>query len=697
MKQLSSIALAMTISLGGVFAVQAQNIHYADKIIALNSDTSPGDDFYRYVNQHWLQTNTIPQGYPLNGAFVKVNQETTQQLKQIIQEIKQKDVSKLSIDEQNTLNLYLSFMDTNTIEERGINAIAPQLKQIDEVSNLSQMTYLMSLPEFTSVVGQQIGIDFDNPNQYLIQLYQNGLGMGDSVFYLAPSRKMATIRTDYQHYMTQIFELLGFENARKRAQEVFDFETAIAKVHWSVEQTQDLKKLNHKMTLVELSRYAPDIDWKVLFHQTPPERSLFSHIGAWFTHDDSYTINPNHLDNIMVSMDSAIRDTARVYANTPLETLKNYQRFHVVSNFSTYLPKELADLTFRFYSESMQGVSVQRPREERTIELLNSAFGDTFGRLYVNRFFSAEDKTQMQELVDYLLKGYGERFKKNAWMDDETRQQALQKLANIKVNIGYPDKWHDTQSIHFSSHDLVGNIVQIQNWELNDALSKLDEPVREWEWTISPQVVNARYEPTTNDITFPAAILQPPFFNPKADPAYNFGTIGAVIGHEIGHGFDARGNMFDGSGKMRNWWSSQAGKQFRKRTSELIKQYEQYSANGVPVNGRLTLNENIGDLGGVGIALHAYQEFERTHYPDGKAPIIDGTTGEQRFFIGWANLWKQMMAPEFAHNIALTDPHSPGEFRVNGIVRNIDEWYEAFDVKPDDALYLPKEKRVKIW
>jgi len=387
-----------------------------------------------------------------------------------------------------------------------------------------------------------------------------------------------------------------------------------------------------------------------------------------------------------------------LFNKTPLNTLRDYLAFQYLNNYAELLSEEWSDAYFDLFSRRLQGIDQPRPLEERALVLVNTHLGEEMGKLYVERYFPAESKAKTEEMVGFIKQSMQQHLEQLDWMDDATRKSALAKLANFKTNIGYPDQWHDYSTMQISKNDLVANMLQISNWYRKDSRAKLDEPVRTWEWGHNPQEINAYYAPDRNQIVFLAGILQAPFFDPNADPAVNFGAIGMVIGHEIGHGFDDQGSQFDGEGKLRNWWSQTSAKNFKVKTDKLVTQYNAYTPlKGLHVNGQLTLGENIGDMSGVAVAYTAYQKYAAAKYPNGTPPVLDGYTGNQRFFMGYAQLWRTVWTDETLRMIVLTNPHSPGEYRVNGILTNFDPWYEAFGVKENDALFLPKKDRISIW
>jgi endothelin-converting enzyme/putative endopeptidase len=400
---------------------------------------------------------------------------------------------------------------------------------------------------------------------------------------------------------------------------------------------------------------------------------------------------------LKVVTDTAVRDTAKLFAATPVADLQSYLLFKTLDGWADSLSEPWVQAHFDFHRKTLMGVPQRRPAELEAVADVNGSFGEEIGRIYVDEYFGKTDRAQVAEMVDYLRATFRERIENNPWMDEATRRQALAKLDKIVSHIGFPDRWHDRSNVRISKDDLFGNQMRLLQWHRADSISKLSEPTRDWEFPYSAQEVNAGYMPSLNSITFPAGILQPPFFDPKADPAVNFGAIAAVIGHEIGHGFDDQGSRSDGDGKIRDWWTPAARAEFERRTAGLVAQFDQYEpVPGVHINGRQNLGENIGDLGGLSVAYAAYRKFV-AEKQGGKAPVIDGYTGDQRFFLSWAQLWRNITQEAEERRRTLSDNHSAGEFRVNGVVRNVDAWYDAFNVKPGDKLYLPPDQRVKIW
>ena len=640
----------------------------------LADDILPGDDFYRYVNKGWLDTAAIPTGLPRTGAFVELALRTEDQMATIIADVTKGTFEK-GTPEQQIADFYLSY--TN-IEQR--NALGMSMLESDLAATLASesrddIAHRMGMIGYSSIVGTGVLLDPENPERYTLAIGQSGLGMPGRGYYLIQEAPYGEFRTAYRDYIENVLTRAKVPKPSKNADAIMAFELALATIHWPPEKTRLPLLNNHRMTMQELAAYAPGFNWKAF-------------LSAAGYHD---------IDSLIVSSDEAVKASAKLFSETPLETLQAYTAFHFLNNAAPYLSADWENAHFDVFSRKLSGIQEPRPLETRALNLLNDALGEQLGKLYVKRYFPESAKEQMMELVDFLKLSFNQRLEQVDWMDDDTRDAAFEKLDSFTTKIGYPDKWQDFSGIGISKDNLVGNIYNVMRWQQQDAIAKLGEPARQWEWGMSPQTVNAYYAPARNEVVFPAAILQPPFFDRNADPAVNFGAIGMVIGHELSHGFDDQGSRYDSTGALRNWWTPTARKQFEQRTDRLVAQFNQYEPlEGLHVNGELTLGENIGDLGGVTIAFNAYQNYVAKHYSSG-APVIDGFSGDQRFFISFAQLWRELTTPSRLRQQVLTNPHSPGEYRVNGILKNFTPWHEAFDVQPDNALYLKPDDRIRIW
>lgn len=672
--------LALLISMSTIAiapSLYAKEVSYGDQKIVLSDNIASGDDFYRYVNQDWISKAKIPTGMPRINSFVELYLTTEKQLQSIIDQLQSSPEKELNHNQRNIRNLYVSYLNEDAIEKIGISPLKDDLDAITNAKNHNDISKLMALPAYTPFISYWVDLDAKQPDTYVLYLGQGGLGLPNRNYYLDDTPQMEEIRKNYIAYIATILKLAGENDVEKKAQQIFALEKSMAQAHWSPEARRDTIKNYHPMTLNDMKKFTQGFAWDNFIQQ--------------------WQLSDKQLNKVIVETDTAVEQLAKIYANTPVSTLQDYLRFHYLSDQAPYLNRDFSDARFDFYSRKLNGVEKQRTRKERALETVNLLQGEPMGQIYVEKYFNPESKAKITDLVSYVRGTFNSRLKDNDWMDDATRQEALKKLEQFTVKVGYPDKWNDFSSINLKPDTLLDNYKQVLNWVYNDNMSKIGQPVRKWEWGMTPQTINAYFNPVQNEIVFPAAILQAPFFDPNVDPAYNYGAIGAVIGHEMGHGFDDQGSLYDGTGQLRNWWSDDSKQHFKQKTDKLVEQYNSFSVDGQKVNGQLTLGENIGDLGGLNIALSAYKQFVKENYPNGEAPIIDGTTGLQRFFISWARTWQELSNKESERNKILTDPHSPNQFRANGVVRNMDEWYQTFGVDKDSKLYLEPEQRIRIW
>lgn len=662
---LPGAALAAEKPVLGAWGIETQHISRTVK---------PGDDFYRYVNEGWLKTAAPPPGLPYANAFVDAYVRTQGQLRALIDSILASRPEPGS-DEDKIATLYRSYVDMDRRNALGLTPIAPDLEEVRAIRDHADAAQVMGRPLAKSPVGAAVIVDSRDPRRYTVVLAQGGLGLPGREYYLDPQEPYAGHRTAYLAHITEVFRRAGIEGGAAKARAILDFETRLAEVQWSPSETRDPVKTYHAMTRAELEAYAPGFAWSQYWASTGigvPER-------------------------VVLQTDSAIQKTAGILAATDIETLRAYLTFHYIDDLSPLLSAEWNDLNFAFYSTRLGGIPEQQSIGNRAQAYLAANFGEILGRAYARRYFPASHREQMDLMVGHLRAAFHKRLEANAWMDEPTRRAAIVKLDGIVSHIGYPDRWRDWSTVSFTAGDLVANQRAIVRFFVADAVARLGEPRRDWQWGYPATEINAGYSPSFNSITFPAGILQSPFFDPAADAAVNYGSIGAVIGHELGHAFDDQGSQSDETGALRNWWTAAARAEFDKRAAVLVQQFDGFTAlPGLNVNGRLTLGENIGDLGGLTIGLDAYRTFVDERL-GGKAPVIDGFTGEQRYFLAWGQLWRDFTTQDTLRRNVLTDPHSPSEFRVNGALRNLDAWTTAFGVKEGDALYLPPEKRVRIW
>lgn len=645
-------------------------------ILLKNMDTlvKPGDNFTAYVNGAWMKRTQIPADKSSYGAGDIVDDKAREDVKAIIEESAKGDFKDGS-NEQKIGDLYESYMDMKARDAKGINPIMPDLKKIDAIATYSDLAAFFGNGGRKGIMAPlAVGVteDFKDPKNYMLYTWQGGIGLPEREYYLLTDAKSKDLRAKYQTHIANMLKLGGIDNGVEKAAKIMALETLIASKHMKKEDTRNMAALYNKYAVKDLIKLAPDFDWN----------AMLTNAGI------------KNRDSIVVTQIEYVKAMNGIVKSTPLDTWKDYLKWAVISNAASSLNTALDNENFNFYGKILYGKPEQQPQWKRAVNVVNGALGEVVGEVYVKKHFTPEAKERMTELVRNLLKAYEESIKNLDWMTPDTKKEALNKVKKFMLKIGYPDKWRDYSNLKIVKGDLYGNIERADEFEYNRQLNKLGKPVDRAEWGMTPQTVNAYYNPTLNEIVFSAAILQPPYFDMKADDAVNYGSIGAVIGHEIGHGFDDQGSTFDGDGVMRNWWTPKDLEAFKKRTGALVSQYNEFKVfPDLNVNGTYTLGENIGDLGGLTIALKAYKMSLK-----GKpAPVMDGFTGEQRVFLGWGQVWSDKSREESLRNQVASDPHSPSQFRVNGTVRNIPEWYTAFNVKPGDSLYLAPEKRVKIW
>lgn len=636
--------------------------------------TKPGDDFNRYANGKWLDSFEIPSDLSTYGSFTKLSLDAEKDIQSIIEELAAKQSEPGSI-EQKVGDYFKTWMDVDTIETQGLAPLKAELAKIAAIKSRADLMKAYGDLELQGPVGFGIYPDPADPTRYTVGVGQGGLGLPDRDYYLKTDERYVQYRDAYKAYIAKVMGLAGFAKPDAIADKILAFETSIAQAHWSRIDSRDIKKTYNPMTLAQLKTLAPQIDWALITNE----------------------LGVSSVPSFVVNQPSAVTAEAALFAKADTAFLKNYIAFHFINDHAQFLTAAFDDARFDFYGKTLAGVKEQRERWKRGVNLVNGSLGEAVGQVYVQRHFPADYKEKMQALVKNLTDALQERIEHNPWMDDATRKAALVKLSTFEPRIGYPDEWIDYSSLAITPGALLGNAMAVNAFRWQDQVSQLGKPVNRKRWGYPPQTINASYNPLMNNITFPAGILQPPFFDPNADPAVNYGGIGAVIGHEIGHGFDDQGRQFDETGKLRDWWTPAAGAEFTKRADALAAQYDTYEViPGVHLKGKLTLGENIGDLGGMQMAYAAYHRYlDQTS--GGKAPVIDGLTGDQRFFLAWAQVWQGKSRDDEARRRADTDPHSSPNFRINGVVRNVDAWYAAFGVKPGDKLYLKPEDRIRIW
>ncbi|HZG47129.1 MAG TPA: M13 family metallopeptidase [Allosphingosinicella sp.] len=639
-------------------------------LTARDPSIKPGENFWRHANNSWFTANPIPADRTSWGVSAVLSEEVEGQIRTIVQEAGARSATDPKA--RQVSDLYASFMDEAGIEARGAAALRPYLSRIAGARTRDDLIRLFATPGFPSPVGGGITPNPADPTRYVVGVSQSGLGLPNRTYYLNEGEQFDRYRAAYRDYVTTMLQLAGFSDPQARADRIIALERQIAEAHWTPEQSRDVTKSINPMTPAQLVQLAPRFNWPLYFR----------------------TAKLDQVPTIIVRQTSAIQKQAEIFAQVPLETWKDWTAFHFIRSNAQFLPRDFDQANFNFYSKTLGGVPEQRARWKRGLDVVNGTLGENVGQLYVERHFPPSSRQQMQELVRNLRAAFAERLQQNSWMDEATKREALAKLEAFDPRVGYPDKWIDYSAIRIERGNLLGNIMQAREFQYNLALSRLPNPVDRSLWAMTPQTINAYYSPLSNQITFPAAILQAPMFDPNADPAVNYGAIGGVIGHEIGHGFDDQGSRFDAQGRLREWWTPQARERFTALTQKLAAQYATYEAAGQKVNPLLTMGENIGDLGGLEMSYAAYRRHVAQH---GEPPVIDGLTGDQRFFLSWAQAWRRNTREDALRQQVLTDPHSPAEFRTNGVVRNMDAWYKAFNIQPGDPLYLPPEQRVRIW
>lgn len=632
----------------------------------MNPAVAPGDDFFGYANGTWEKNTPIPADKARYGMFNVLDDLSRERTRTIIDEQAKDPNSKIG-------NAYASFMDEATVEAKGLSPLEPWLNQVRAAKTKAELIALYSEGEEMGVAApfrMFVGQDDKAPENYALTMIQGGIGMPDRDYYLSQDPKLAEARAKYVQHLTNVLNLAGEQNAAARAQAIFDFETRIAKAHWTRVESRDAEKTYNKMSLVQLKKKAPGFDFTSFVHG----------VGA-------------NVDDVIVAQPSAFTGEAAAIAKAPLGVLKDQLLVRSIDGFAPYLSKAFDKERFAFYGTALSGVPEQEPRWKRAVNFTVGTLGDDVSKLYVAKYFPPETKAAADELVGNVIKAMGNRIDQLEWMSAETKAKAHAKLAAFVPKIGYPSQWRDMNALEIDRGDLVGNAMRSRRFEHAYELGKLGGPIRRWEWGMTPMEINAYANFGMVEIVFPAAILQPPFFDPHADPAVNYGGIGAVIGHEISHHFDDQGAKYDLTGKLIDWWTPGDSKQFTARLDQFEKQINGYEPiPGMHVNGKLTMGENVADLAGLTVARDAYLLSLNGAPP----PVIDGMTADQRFYLGWAQVWRCKSREAALRQQLLTDPHSPCPVRTD-VVRNMDPWYSAFGVQVGQKLYLAPADRVRIW
>ncbi|MGV3528144.1 MAG: M13 family metallopeptidase [Flavisolibacter sp.] len=638
-----------------------------------NMDLSvkPGDNFFLYANGGWLKKNPVPGSKTRWGSFDVLREESSKRMQNLLEDA----VKNTGRDNLTRMigDFYKSGMDSAAIEARGYKAIQPELDQLSAINSREDLieqiatmrTRSAGMPLFMMMVGQ----DRKNVNSYIPQLSQGGTTLPDRDYYLKDDARSKAIREAYSAYIQKLFSLTGASatEAAQNAYQVLRIETALAKAQYSRVELRDPYRTYNKFSVAELNQQTPDLNWSKLLPQ----------------------MKVNGADSVLVNNPGFLKTADILLTTLPLDDWKAYLQWNVLKNAAPYLSSAFVDANFQFM-QVLTGQKEQTPRWQRVSGQIDQSLGDLLGQLYVQKYFKPEAKQRMLDLVNNLQQTFAERIQRLDWMSAATKQRALEKLNAFTKKIAYPDKWKDYTGVTVKTDSYLENLRSASQWAYN----RMGQPVDRTDWGMTPPTINAYYNPVNNEIAFPAGILQAPFFDFEADDAINYGGIGAVIGHEITHGFDDQGSKYSATGNLENWWSEEDADRFKERTGKVISQYNLFTVlDSIHVNGKLTLGENLADLGGLNIAYEAFTKTKQ--YKEGKK--IDGLTPTQRFFINWAQIWRNNTVPETAAQLILTDPHSPGMYRANGPVVNMDAWYEAFNVKPGDKMYVTPENRIRIW
>ncbi|MDR1386281.1 MAG: peptidase M13 [Propionibacteriaceae bacterium] len=633
------------------------------------------DDLYRHVNGRWLAEQTIPEDKPVTGVFERLQEASLEAGRQICQELAQDPALADQPATARLGQLWRDFMDEAKVESSGAAPLAQWLDQIERIADLEGLRSWLGWSAgagLSSLLDLAVEVDPGRPSRQVLFVAQAGLGLPDESYYRQPEH--AAVGQAYRVYLARALELAGIDQSEQRAEAVWELERQIAACHWDIVKTRDLVAMYNLRQRAELTQAAPGLGWETILTRAGIDQSVVELVDC---------------------QPSFFVEVAALLQPDRLEVWRDWARVRLVSDLAPYLSDDFVRARFDFYGRALLGTPQLKPRWKRALDLIEAALGEALGQIYVERHFPASAKAQVEELVDHLLAAYRASIGRLDWMSQTTKEQAWAKLDGFRAKLGYPARWRDYSGLELVPGDLVGNVIRAGLNESAHQLAKLSRPVDPDEWLMTPQTVNAYYHPLRNEIVFPAAILQPPFFDPEADPATNFGAIGAVIGHEIGHGFDDQGSTTDGQGRLRDWWTPQDRERFEARTGRLIDQYAALSPAQTPgrkVNGELTIGENIGDLGGLGIAWKAWRQASGDD-----DQVVDGLTGSQRLFISWAKCWATKARDEYVAQQLAVDPHSPAEFRCNQPARNLDAFHQAFDVRPGDGMWLDPADRVTIW
>ena len=644
-------------------------------LAAFDKAVRPQDDAFKHVNGAWLAKTEIPADKSSYGTFDILVDKSLADLRGIVEEAAKTPNKTAGSDAQKIGDFYESFMNEARIEELALSPLQSELAMIDGLKTKSDLARYFGRMFKLNLINPLVGFvdgDAQQPDRDTLYVIQGGLGLPDRDYYLKDDAKLREYREKYVAFLTTILKLGNQGTPDAAANDVFGLETRLARAHWTNVESRDAVKTYNKRALADLPKEFPGFDWT-----------------AWTTE-----LGISQAQAVIISQPSYVKSFAATVNELPVERWKPYIRASLLNGFAPYLSKPWVDAEFGFYSQTLRGVRENQPRWKRAVNTINANLGEMLGKLYVDRHFSPRAKARMEALVENLRKAFREGIDGLEWMGPDTKKEAQEKLAKFRPKVGYPSKWRDYSRVEITNGDLVGNVTRAVIAENEFQLGKVGKPIDPEQWGMTPQTVNAYYNPVRNEIVFPAAILQSPFFNLDADDAVNYGAIGGVIGHEMGHGFDDQGRRFDAKGVLRDWWQPKDAEEYMKRAKLLVDQYNSYEPlPGLHVNGELTLGENIGDLTGVVISHRAY----RLSLGGQPAPVIEGMTGDQRFFFGWVQGWRAKEREDALRQQVLTNPHSPEMYRANGPLRNVSEFYSTFDVKPTDQMFLAAEQRAKIW
>ncbi|MFN3967293.1 M13 family metallopeptidase [Flavobacterium sp.] len=681
-KNTISKALLVTVLLAGVLQINAQEMKPGINLFLMDKSVRPNDDFFNFVNGTWVKNTEIPADRTRWGSFDELRQKTDTDALAILNEAAKNPAYKSNTDQGKAINLYKSIMDTVARNKAGIDPLKPYLAKINAVKNIADLQKLMieMAPKGgIGFFGVGVGTDAKNSNRNVVNVGPGSLGLQDRDYYVSDDADSREKRDKYVAHVARMLVLLGEkpETAKDNAKKILALEIEMSSPRLDRVERRDRRKTYNPMTVADLQKLTPDINWE----------GYIAGIGL------------PKVDSVIVSQPRYMEYLQKIFTNNKVEDWKAYMRWTLLNDAANKLSTTIEKANWEFYSKTLSGAIKQRPLNERALQVVNGATGEALGKLYVEKMFPEEAKQKATEMIKYVIMAYEKRINNLTWMSPETKEKAIEKLNGMTIKIGYPDKWKDYSALTIKSPaegaTYFDNAMSISNWNFKRNIDKLGKPVDKTEWGMSPQTVNAYYNPSNNEIVFPAAILQPPFYDYKADEAVNYGGIGAVIGHEISHGFDDSGSRYNAEGNLVNWWTEEDLKQFTTLGTDLANQYSALEPlPGIKVDGKFTLGENIGDLGGINAAYDGLQLYLSDN---GNPGLIDGYTPEQRLFISWATIWRSKMRDEAIKNQVKTDPHTPGMYRAYVPLLNLETFHKTFDIKPGDGMYLEPSKRVKIW